>query len=97
MMLEKELSCYKRCPPNQNILADEYLEDRKLMVAWCHRLCDGCNFKSELVQSVSDLLSTLTMTGRHVNAAPYTRAQAPKAKSISTHRLASSLSGHGTR
>lgn len=55
MMLEKELSCYKRCPPNQNILADEYLEDRKLMVAWCHRLCDGCNFKSELVQSAMAL------------------------------------------
>ena len=71
MMLEKELSFYRRCPPNQNILAAEYLEDRKLMVAWCGRLCDRYNFESELVQSVSEL-KPLTLPCRAEYAGPRT-------------------------
>lgn len=56
MMLVKEQSIYQRCPPSQTIPRDEYTNDRRLMVAWCKRLCNECNFKQELVQSVSDLL-----------------------------------------
>ncbi|EJK60797.1 hypothetical protein THAOC_18792 [Thalassiosira oceanica] len=55
ILLEKEQSIYRRCPPSQTIPRDEYTNNRVLMVAWCKRLCNECNFKQELVQTAMAL------------------------------------------
>ena len=54
MMLKKEQSTYRRCPPSHNVPREEYTDDRQLMVAWCKRLCNGCHYRQELVETVSD-------------------------------------------
>ena len=53
MMLEKEQSTYRRYPPSHHVPREEYKDDRRLMVAWCKRLCNECHYKQELVESVS--------------------------------------------
>lgn len=54
IMLEKEQSTYRRCPPSHHVPMEEYKDDRRLMIAWCKRLCNECHYKEELVESVSD-------------------------------------------
>ncbi|EJK47425.1 hypothetical protein THAOC_33850 [Thalassiosira oceanica] len=55
IMLEKEQSTYRRCPPSHHVPREEYKDDRRLMIAWCKRLCNECHYKEELVESAMAL------------------------------------------
>lgn len=54
-MLEKEMSCYRRCPPNKVVPLPEYIQHRRLLIEWCNIVVDLGNFRApnELVQVVS--------------------------------------------
>lgn len=51
-MLEKEMSCYRRCPPNKVVPLPEYIQHRRLLIEWCNIVVDLGNFRApnELVQ-----------------------------------------------
>ena len=57
-MLEKEMSCYRRCPPNNVVPLDEYIQHRRMLIEWCNTIIDQGNFRApdELIQVVSGLL-----------------------------------------
>ena len=88
-MLEKEMSCYRRYPPNKVVPLAQYIEHRRMLVEWCNTITDQGNFRApnELVQVVSgfaDLLYTsmsvlqLTFTSRWFKLTPKAMALADK-------------------
>ena len=60
-MLEKEMSFYRRYPPNKVVPLAEYIEDRRVLIVWCNTIVDQGNFRSpnELVQVVSGFADLL--------------------------------------
>ena len=92
-MLEKEMSCYRRYPPNEVVPLAQYIEHRRMLVEWCNTITDQGNFRAsnELVQVVSgfaDLLYTsmsvlqLTFTSRWFKLTPKAMALADKYMSM---------------
>ena len=59
-MLEKEMSCYRRYPPNKVVPLAEYILHRRVLVEWCNTIVDQGNFRApnELVQVVSGFART---------------------------------------
>jgi len=66
-MLEKEMSCYRRYPPNEVVPLAEYIEDRRVLIEWCNTIIDHGNFRApnEIVQVVSGIADLLVH--RHVS------------------------------
>jgi len=69
-MLEKEMSCYRRYPPNKVVPLAEYIEHRRMLIEWCNTIVDRGNFRSpnELVQVVSGFAALILIVHKHVRS-----------------------------
>ena len=87
-MLEKEMSYYRRYPPNKVVPLAEYIQHRRMLVEWCNTIVDRGSFRApnELVQVVSfcpyTLLSVLTSIDLSFKLTPKAMALADKYMSM---------------
>ena len=68
VMLEKEMSCYRRYPPNKVVPLAEYIEHRMMLIEWCNTIIDQGSFRApnEIVQVVSGFVDLLVH--KHVSS-----------------------------